>query len=349
MKKVALIVALLVAPVVSKADQFVICVQEQLLSQGMQIGAADGWIGSRTRSAVAELKAVEPALSDLPSFDISSASVWCREIGKLFDAKQFWPSRDQQIVIDAVGLHPSKIEMVEKLSADALRFLKDQFDTEIAGTLIVTAASTMPDLVEQTATHLRKANQQDRVENQMKRQCADAKYISGASYGGVVAMCPSPKFTTKAEWSALDVHMLKRMISHEFTHEFQSQLVGNYRLYGSLRQEAERGPKWLVEGLAIAIELEFGVQSKTVETQVAWFEKQQSYDGETLRAYSKQNTAGTMQFQLNAGYAGVLLASRHGLKSFANFWENTPRMGWEAAFEHAFGQSVESFYTNFGA
>ena len=132
------------------------------------------------------------------------------------------------------------------------------------------------------------------------------------------------------------------------SHEIQTQLVGNYRHAGKGKREKIRGPKWLVEGTAIAFELAFAVPSRSAAAQVLWFEKQQSYDGNHLKRLSKQSTKVDGDFQLYAGYAGVLLASKHSHRAIGEFWESTPKLGWEKSFERAFGQSVGDFHLSFG-
>jgi hypothetical protein len=42
------------------------------------------------------------------------------------------------------------------------------------------------------------------------------------------------------------------------------------------------------------------------------------------------------------------LASKHSHSAFATFWKETPLVGWEKAFEIAFGQTVDDFYSEFG-
>ena len=54
------------------------------------------------------------------------------------------------------------------------------------------------------------------------------------------------------------------------------------------------------------------------------------------------------EFEVYAIYAGTLLVARHPDRAFALFFRQTPRVGWEKAFELAFGQSVEEFYAGFG-
>lgn len=349
MIRFALFLAILAFPISAQADVFVVCLQKQLTQLSVDVGVADGLFGSRTKKGVEEIVARRGTLGSLPKPTKENASVWCKELGAEFDLVSIWPSSVQKVHLEVEETVSREAQrLLNEAARETHEFLLSKLEVEIPGVLALVGSTTMGGLVSLTTSALQGAETKQNIRRKLKAQCGNRDYISGASYGGVVALCPNRKLGEARPWTGAEKRDLRRLISHEMSHEIHTQLVGNYRRAGGGQQEKARGPKWLVEGVAIALELAFAVPELSAAEQVLWFEKQQGYDGNRLKRLSKQSTQVDRNFQLYAGYAGVLLASKHSHRAIGEFWEATPELGWEKSFERAFDQSIDDFYLMFG-
>lgn len=337
---------MLLFPTAVNADAYVICIQQQLSQLSIDVGKVDGLFGSNTRNGIEQIRAQNSELGSFPEPTKENASVWCRKLGIQFGLKEFWPSKALQVRVETEqSISEGKRRLLERTTREVHKFLLSGLEVEIPSSLIVLASTTMSHLVSVTADELQGIESKQAIKRQLKAQCDNRDYVSGASYGGVVALCPNGKLGNTGSWTEADNSGLRRLLAHELSHEIHTQLAGNYRRGG---KGDLRGPKWLTEGAAIALELEFGVPELSAAEQVLWFKEQLSYQGTRLRQMSNKETRVDRNFQLYAGYAGVLLASKHSHRAFGVFWSSTPVLGWEQSFEFAFGQSVGDFYRSFG-
>lgn len=332
----------------AQADNYVACLQQQITKLSYDVGPVDGLLGAKTTNAVTELASKTPELSSLPELNSSTSSIWCKRVGDKFQLTDIWPSSKQPLRL-AIGekITSAQRKLIQEEGDLARQFLNSSLNISIPGTIVITASNNMDELIDLTAKELAGIENKNTVRQQLNAQCRN-RIQTGASYGGVVALCFGKSLRTEKAWNNEAREQLRRLVVHEMSHEYQKQLIGNYRTAGGKVRDAKRGPKWLFEGTAIAIELIHVWPNSPLERQISWFKKQQNYSGDGLKRLSPHTTGVDLNFQLNAGYAGVLLASEYGLKSFGEFWKTTPDLGWEKAFEKAFGQSIDEFYNKFG-
>lgn len=341
--------ALLTSPAVATADPYIECIQSQLTDQSIDVGDIDGQLGAKTRSGLSVLKDRHKGLAALPALTRENGSVWCKAIGQLLDLRQAWPSENAPVrLLTGKQVSDGKRRLLQREIENARRALTTGLNVELPGPVIVVAASTMDETVRLALPELNTRDTANSVRRQMTAQCRGRNGLSGAAYGGLVVLCPNTRFTANDTLTPADSRHLPRLITHEVSHEIQTQLVGNYRFSSAKERVRRRGPKWLTEGTAIALELDIVVKGLSVNDQVQWFKARQSYSGNQLRKLTAQDTRVDRNFQLYAGFAGVLLASKHSHSAFTTFWEETPLVGWEKAFEIAFGQTVDDFYSEFG-
>jgi len=333
----------------ARADEYIACVQQQLTNLSFDVGPVDGVMGSKTKNAAKELSGKTPEIDAFPELNLHTASIWCKRLGEKFELKNTWPSSRRPLRLE-IGeeVTPTQKRLIKDEAKLAQEFLNSSLGISIPGTIIITASNNMNELVNLTAKELVGIESKNTVRQQLNNQCR-GRSQTGASYGsGLVALCFGKNLRKENAWNNDAHEFLRRLVVHELSHEYQKQLIGNYRTAGGQVRDTKRGPKWLFEGTAIAIELVHTYPNSPLERQVAWFKRQQKYSGSGLKKLSRHTTKVDANFQLNAGYAGVLLASKHGLKSFGNFWRATPDIGWEKAFLQAFGYSVDEFYNQFG-
>lgn len=335
---------------VAAADAFVRCVQNYLSDLSVEVGEIDGLFGRQTEGAVAQLIEENDHFSEHPPLSNENASFWCRELGLYREDQSHWSSVTDPIsIVVQPTISEGKGRLIDRTVASAYRFLTANLEVEVPGTITIVFSTDMSFLAAETHKVLSDTDSLGSIRAQLDRQCNNRSFVSAASYGSVIAVCPNPNLGPSGNWSEDDVQWLQRTVAHELSHEFATQLTGNYRKLGDEIRDTTRGPNWLFEGSAIALELEFGVPDVSISSQKAWFAEQQTYDGERLRVLSRFSTVQEPDFQLNAGLAGVNLAVAHGFSSFGRYWERTPFIGWEASFGESFGQEVDAFYDRFGA
>lgn len=332
----------------SHANEYIACVQEQLSELSFEVGAVDGVVGVKTKDAVTELSIKSPELKSLPNISSHTASIWCKRIGEKFKLTAIWPSSKNSLRLEiGENINPIQGKLIAEESQQALEFLNSSLGVSIPGTIVITASNDINELVKLTAKELRGIETRKTIKQQLNAQCKNRPQ-SGASYGGVIALCFGTKFRVDESWDKEAQELLRRLIVHEMSHEYQKQLIGNYRRAGGNIRNSKRGPKWLFEGTAIVFEFLHAWPDSPLKRQETWFLKQQRYSGSKLKKLALHTTRVNLNFQLNAGYAGVLLVSKNGIRAVGNYWNSTPDVGWEKAFEKAFGLTIDEFYSQFG-
>lgn len=350
MRTMLFVSCLLVIASGAVADPFVRCVQKQLTALSVDVGSIDGLMGRKTRNGIEDLKQREESIAGFPPLSKENASFWCRETANRFGLKSHWPSQEIPLeIITQDTVSEGKTRLIARTAKAAYLFLQDSLDMDVPDTITIIASTDMPHVTEKLFDVLDGIDTRSAIRRQMQRQCKVKGHISAVSYGGAVALCPYEHLGDTGKWTENDNQWLKRILVHEMAHEFATQYIGNYRKSGVAFRDIQRGPKWLFEGSAIALELSFAVPGLSMAQQAKWFEARMKFSGQKLRTLSPYDATRDGNFQMYAGYAGVSLASEFGLSAFGIFWANIPRVGWEDAFEIAFGQTVEGFYDNFGA
>lgn len=333
----------------ARADDYVTCVQTQLSSLGIDVGAIDGIPGRRTRAGLDQIIPRDARLGKLPRLDLDNASVWCGEIGRTLYLRDVWPSSSQPYRLETEqGIVASKRGYLEWTMGEARKFLVSTLEVDIPGTLVVVASTDLNQLADMTARELGEVRAEKSIRNALKNQCKEVEIASGVSFHDVIALCLTDWWKNDDAWTDHEMAIVKDLVAHEFTHEFQRQIVGRYGRFREWTAKSSWGPRWLAEGIAVTLGLQFAYPDFSMYRHATWFRRQQAYKGTTLSSWSSKEVRGGKDAEMHAAYAGTMLAYRRSNKAFAEFWRETPKQGWKKAFELAFAQTIDEFLDTLG-
>ena len=337
-------VFLCLSPGSANADRYVTCIQEQLEDAGLDPGPIDGKLGRKTRSALSKIKVEFPELGSLPKLSIHNASVYCRNIGLMRESRVGWVS-DKEIIRIVTGdqIVDSDVVKLKAILEDLNRFYIKEYNVKLPGEIILVVSKSGDEAGRLSVENLKLINAHRDVGEPFASWCKGTSYC-GISYGGVVAA--SFSYTT---FGFPDFRM-RKLLAHEIAHEIQTQYIGNFRGQNDRTRVRSRGPKWLTEALAVALEQNFYRPKLSIDTKLKNYAKLRKFTSKQLKKSSYViygYPSDRAKFYDYAYYAGHLLISKSSLKSIFDFWEETPELGWEKAFSKNFGMSVEEFYILF--
>ncbi|MES0883739.1 peptidoglycan-binding domain-containing protein [Roseibium sp. SCP14] len=325
----------------ANAGRFVSCVQEQLADAGYDPGPIDGLLGRKTTSQLENLKKEYPEIQSLPRISAANASVYCRAIGMARASKVGW-AEDRNLIKLVLGneISAEGVRKIKSILEEVMEFYQKQMGVDIPGGITVVASADVDEVAKILSDELRIQRAHNNIVNEFTNWCRGYSYC-GKSYGGVIAV----SFSESAGFPISDV---RRLLSHELAHEIQAQYVGNFRARGEERRVQARGPKWLTEALALALENKFLFPNFDAEYQLSRLQSRRTYKPERLRELYYQTSSSEKDFKDYSSYAGFLLVSKSSSKKIIEFWQKTPYVGWEEAFSASFGLTVEEFYEEFG-
>lgn len=334
------LVAFVLEPSGSSANENVRCVQKQLIDEGLNPGPSDGLIGQKTLSAVQNAREIFPQINQYPTLTPQNASVYCRGLGLARNSTQGWSSQNGFIRLQfGETVSAGKVARVVTVSEEVERYFKDELRVTIPQYVDVIVTDNATEALELTEVALRKRGLRSKISQIYKGWCQRAA-TCGLSFGGVTVI----KFDKSSPFSALTI---KNFIAHEFAHEVHTQYVGNYRGQGADIRIKKRGPVWLSEAVALAIELNLKQPGLPIERWLNSYDIRRHYSANRLRSFQNWDSLDETDFYDYSSFAGLLLVSQSSRESILEFWEKTPFLGWQKAFESAFGQSVEEFYDGF--
>ncbi len=180
-----------------------------------------------------------------------------------------------------------------------------------------------------------------------------ARVCPGTRIGGVanrtfVALCWQEDAQFDAAWAARARDLAGPVMAHEYVHQLQYDLAQDR----PARRGADDwllGPAWLVEGTAEVFERHFRTRGAPVDG-VALFELQTPARRSRLNLNDLQTTGALADGKAYglARFAAFLLAGRHGDAALFDYFTQLGRLGdRKAAFQAAFGQSIEAFEADF--
>lgn len=338
--RLALCSLLVGAPSLAHADKFVRCVQEQLAAGGRDVGTVDGQLGPKTRNALSGLRTKYVDIAKLPPITRPNAAVFCRKLGLVRNSFEGWSS-DGGIVELVAGtqLSDRDRERFQKVVASVEAYYFD------LGVIIPSriAVVVSPSANESARLAI------DRLDIPASRRGVITGFTDwcrgygncGKSYGGVVAISFDPD-------RPLLTSDIRKLISHEVAHEIQAQYVGNFRAYkGDEYRIRKRGPKWLTEALAIVLDMQFSKPKMSLKFKAIAQDEKHDYQSARLRSFRAQNSSSERDFEDYSRMAGLHLVSQTSLQSIFDFWEKTPEIGWQQAFEDIFNVELSAFYLDF--
>lgn len=331
------------------ADDYVTCVQEQLTRLEIDVGPVDGIAGRMTRAGLAALAEREPDLAALPALTRDNASVWCGEIGRQLDLREVWPTFNEPLDLRTFdGMPATKRVVLEKVMREARTFLVAALDVDVPGTIVVIADTSVDRLADRTAREVDAINDRAVFRRSLERQCKASATDTGIAFNGAVAICIGAHWRSDDPLSREEQEQIRKLTSHEFVHEIQGQMTGVERGPESSRWHSDRGPAWLTERIAIAMAMQFVYPNVPTRHMPDIVANAMEFNVQSLPEMSWRDKRHDEGFGPLATYAGVVLAARHPNEAFGRFFRLTPSVGWEKAFEAAFGQTVEDFYESLG-
>lgn len=327
-------------------DAGVRCVQNQLTSLEIDVGVVDGLYGKKT--ALGAKLAIEqmPRLADLNQLTSNNSLMWCREMALLSPKlKQYWPTHDgpKLAYFFSGSLNQAEQNSIKSAMETADKYF-DRFDVELPGTVNVVASDDLNSLARSINQVARNSIPVKRGIEILKKQCA-GKPLSGLNINGLIALCfDETTDVTKR------IRVLKDIAVHEYAHEVQRQYTSYTKALVRDRSEivAINGPRWLVEGTAIAFASDYsyrGLRSEFLITLIR--EDATRFSGRTLSTLRHGDAPEKPIFGSYASLAGNMVAQKKGLGGIIRFWEQMARDDWETAFASTFGLSINAFYREF--
>ncbi|SLN64255.1 hypothetical protein ROA7450_03396 [Roseovarius albus] len=313
----------------------------QLTEEGIEVGPIDGIMGSKTRSGIQELENTHPELNELPPISVSNASVYCRTIGLLRNSTVGWSSVNGFINLTTGREMPtSHVQRAKALIENVTTFYRDDLNVLIPQTIEVVISDSADEAAALAAAKLAIQGEHSDITDGFIEWCRGYGYC-GKSYGGVLAI----SYAAASGFPRNDMHEL---IAHEIAHEIQAQYVGNFRARGEEHRVSHRGPNWLTEALAHALAKHIRNPHKHPKYDLKKANLRREYESERLKDFIYQSSAWEDDFQDYSVFAGLSLVAKASHHAVIKFWEKTPELGWEDAFQLAFGLTVDGFYQKFG-
>lgn len=357
-----LLACALASPSDARQNNYVRCLQKQLVQLGENPGPIDGAWGGRTKRAAIALRDKTPALKGNPYLteaNRQTALSWCRELAIQYpDVSRFQPSHEPiNFTFD------KELKLVE-ISPDYWNVKFTGYTDSIRETLRLNYGierTSQIDVVvgedpKQIARNLNQLTHKQRIDfvgltRSIREDCTEG-VLKGAVLHQWMYICARGGLLWPASNPATEARMdrhLEHVLMHEYVHVFQSE----YSLYMSRRNlnqsfEQIAGPNWLVEGIAEVIATDYSQRHRTSYPAVI-----------VLALYAATRTdqreLKSLKFEKNASrdypvahLAVHLLAMRYGSNSVLDYWrligQGTPK---DQAFETLFGMTVTEYETLF--
>lgn len=334
------------AAAAESGDPGVRCVQNQLTYLEIDVGAVDGLFGKNTAKGSEQAIEKLPKLAELNTLNSNNSLMWCREMALLSpDLKQFWPTHNgPKFEYHFSGaLNKEEQDRIKYTMEIADKYF-DKFDVELPGVVNVVASDDLNAMARSINKVARNAIPVDRGVDILEKQCK-GKPLSGLNVNGLIALC----FDKKTDVTKRN-RVLKDIAVHEYAHEVQRQYTSYTRALVRDRSEivAINGPRWLVEGTAIAFASDYsyrGLRSGILINLIR--ENATRFSGRSLSTLRHGDAPEKEIFSRYASLAGYMVARKKGLSGIIKFWEKMARSDWETAFATTFGLSIDAFYREF--
>jgi hypothetical protein len=334
------------AHAVEGGDAGVRCVQNQFTSLDIEIGSVDGLFGKKTAAGAQQAIKQMPKLGELNALNANNSLMWCREMALLSpELKEHWPTHDGPKLqyFFSGTLSDDAQKRIRSAMEIADRYF-DEFDVELPGTVNVVASDDLTALARSINQVARNAISVKEGIEILEKQCA-GKPLSGLNINGLIAFC----FDKKTDVTRRE-RVLKDIAVHEYAHEVQRQYTSYTRALVRDRSEivAINGPRWLVEGTAIAFASDYSYRGLQSEVLINLIRQDATrFSGKTLSTLRHGDAPEKQVFGSYASLAGNMVAQKKGLDGVIRFWEQMARDDWETAFASTFGLSINAFYREF--
>ena len=321
------------------------CVQDQLAAAGFDPGPSDGRVGPRTHRALTAYQNRNGRLSSL-KMDETLGNAFCRLIGLQQPAlKEHWPTRSGNRPIMIFGKSIGE-DVIEKMNTSVNRVyggIDRLFDLQLAGRDVIVVANGPIEL---------KGLLEDNVEvdlgdlqHKAEDVCGDGFSLTAAA--GIVFVCVDSNDDSGplSEQQWLDLSVAQAVMT-----TVQFQLTGSVRYEsGQIALLNAFGPAWLSAGSARA----FG--HRVAFDAPEWLFRGLHYEYVQGRLpnlaeleLDQTKLQRTEEVYVAGMIAAVDLVDLFGYPAIGEFYSSLGRgIGWEAAFEGAFGITVGEFYNHY--
>lgn len=350
-----LVFAMLLCPLpISAANQFVKCVQEQLVVLGHNPGPIDGALGKRTRAALQKAVVDNPELDTLPRISNRYAVTWCRELAQgNFRTRSRMPFFDGMIVeSDLVEESPIEQEIREQMRNLRIWYA-DRFGIRTASRPTIVIAQSGKSAIALG----RKAGKQiglRSIGSKSIRQKCDGPDDGTAGFAGphIIYFCFT-KLPNGGEVLSPEIaRFLSIAIPHEYFHLVQYELaadkVARFYKKGSRPPAPHLRPSWLTEGSADYLAHLYTYRTVRRDAVIKWSFDVASGIKHKLRDIAKNRTLSNAEHYIVSMFAAHLLGERSGAGSVVKYWEKIGQgIKHDTAFEEAFGMTRKAFETEF--
>jgi hypothetical protein len=324
------------------ADRYVSCIQEQLTEAGLEPGPVDGELGKRTVAATQELSKIHQSIAAMVPLKKTNAAAYCRAIGLARNSTAGWSDSGNLIELQfGTQISPYSAVRVGRIAKEVETYYTDKLKIVLPQSVLFIASASVDEAAKLASVELKERGEYHQIIDSFTSWCGGYGYC-GKSYGGVVAI-------TFSEAGSLPERDIKNLLAHELAHEIQAQYVGNFRATGEQNIVRSRGPKWLTEAATLELGLNFVQPDAKPPSRVYRHQSSGEFSSDRLRQFKLQSASLEDGFLEHSTYAGALLAHLSSPSAFIDFWEKTPILGWERAFEAAFGLTVEAFFVEYDA
>ena len=327
-------------------DPGVRCVQNQLTSLQIDVGVIDGLSGKKTANRSKQAIEQLPKLGELNALNANNSLMWCREMALLSpELKQYWPTHNgPKFEYHFSGSLNTNEQNRIKYTMEIADKYFDKFNIELPGIVKVVASDDLNAMARSINEVARNAIPVDRGVEILEQQCK-GRPLSGLNINGLIALC----FDEKTDVTKRN-RVLKNIAVHEYAHEVQRQYTSYTKALVRDRSEivAINGPRWLVEGTAIAFASDYsnrGLRSGILIDFIR--ENATRFSGRTLSTLRYGDAPEKDFFSNYASLAGYMVAQKKGLQGIIQFWEQMARDRWDIAFATTFGLSIDAFYREF--
>lgn len=337
------VLLLLVLALPAKADRYVSCVHDQLLSAGFDPGTDDTGDYVTMRAAIRAFEAEHGHISTR-QFTTDTAPIWCRLIGlALPNLTLHWPGSQQPHDIHFSDAIPAAFRAdVRDYAARARQALESETGARLAGRHLILVADDAEDLLSMLQHHT-DVNLSNPLPT-MRNTCASEAGIGGLAVTGVMLVCIGPGNTVG---DGIVRRHFETVIMHEYMHLLQTELSGTpYVRHGEAAIVASSGPLWLKEGTAdmFAFHQIYGVEPETYQNAMLDMFESAATDLDNLERLGALKSR-QLELYLVGGAATAEAIGSSDMAVIAEFYERLGRgEAWQPAFELAFGMSPEVLY-----
>jgi hypothetical protein len=323
------------------------CVQAQLNATGFNAGPVDGQIGPRTQAALSAYRESH-GMTDGIVLNVANAPAWCARIGtQNSQLRRHWPAFGARMTMT---LSPS----LDPAFGTWLSARFEQIHRRATARMQIFVSSTDALLVGNSAAELRQlvaahpgVDPSPEFEAWLTQTCEPSRYPQAFAMPGVAVLCLTnsirpTRTETRGELETVMAQAIVQLVRWQ---------VGGVAADDTTRVVTE-GPAWLHEGYGFLF-----ARSITSSTyfgslfRAPIFRRFAGRDLPDLRQFETRDalmTSAAGDLREGGAMAASFLVDTHGDVAFGRYFTalgaNIPS---ETAFETAFGQSLDAFYTEF--